>query len=293
MRAVTVKALTPRTGVAVRVWRWLRSDAATFLAVLVLVAVFAAAVVVPFVTTESPSAVQLDRALQRPVWLGGSFAHPLGTDQLGRDVLLQLALALRVSAVVAVVSVLLAGAVGALLGVFAGFRGGVVDFFVSRLVEAQLALPLIVLAIAIIVALGPSIPTLVLAIALNGWVPFALLARTETLVVREKPFVELARVAGVRPAVIVVRHLLPNVLPSLMILASQQFAVAVIEESGLSFLGLGVQPPRSSLGAMVGQSREVLQSAPWLPLTPVVALAVVALCLNVIGDRLRRGFRTS
>ncbi|WP_191089810.1 ABC transporter permease [Nesterenkonia ebinurensis] len=245
------------------------------------------AVFYPMLSSESPTSVHLGRTLREPVFLGGTWEHPLGTDNLGRDILLQLAHALRVSGLVAVVSVFFAGTAGAIFGLLSGYRGGWVDFIVGRLTEAQMALPLLIVAMTLVVALGPSLPTLVLAIALSGWVPFARLVRSETLALREREFVTLAQLSGVHAARILVRHLLPNVIPSTLILATQQIAVAVIEESALSFLGLGVQPPNTSLGLMVGQTRVYMQSDPWLPMVPVLALVVLSLSVNLLGDQMR------
>jgi len=261
-------------------------------AVAIVVALALIAIVVPLVSSEPPGSVHLERTVQSPVFSGGQWAHPLGTDDLGRDVLLQLAHALRVSALVAVVSVALAGTGGALLGLISGYRGGWIDFVVGRLTEAQMALPLLVVAMTLVISLGPSLSTLVLAIALSGWVPFARLVRSETLALREREFVTLARLSGVRNWTIIMRHLLPNVVPTTLILATQQVAVAVIEESSLSFLGLGVQPPQTSLGLMIGQTRVHMQSDPWLPLIPVLALVVLALAVNLIGDQFRNRMET-
>lgn len=266
--------------------KWLPNGVA-LVAMIIVTALMIFAVIYPLVSSESPTAVHLDRTLRRPIFLGGTWAHPLGTSNLGRDILLQLAYALRVSGLVAIVSVLLAGTAGAILGLLSGYRGGWVDFLVGRLTEAQMALPLLIVAMTLVVALGPSLPTLVLAIALSGWVPFARLVRSETLALREREFVTLAQLSGVHPVRILLRHLLPNVVPSTLILATQQVAVAVIEESSLSFLGLGVQPPNTSLGLMVGETRVYMQSDSWLPLIPIVALVLLSLSVNLCGDQLR------
>jgi len=282
-----------RLGVAGGYWSRLRQSMTTMtFAVAIVVALALIAIVVPLVSSEPPGSVHLERTVQSPVFSGGQWAHPLGTDDLGRDVLLQLAHALRVSALVAVVSVALAGTGGALLGLISGYRGGWIDFVVGRLTEAQMALPLLVVAMTLVISLGPSLSTLVLAIALSGWVPFARLVRSETLALREREFVTLARLSGVRNWTIIMRHLLPNVVPTTLILATQQVAVAVIEESSLSFLGLGVQPPQTSLGLMIGQTRVHMQSDPWLPLIPVLALVVLALAVNLIGDQFRNRMET-
>ena len=167
-----------------RRFRWPPSGA--IIAIALIAALALISIFVPMLTTETPAQIFLGRTLLPPVLLGGSWAHPLGTDDLGRDVLLQLAHALRVSALVGAVSVLLAGLIGAVLGLLSGYRGGWIDIVVSRITEAQLALPLLVIAMTLVIALGPSLPTLVVAIALNGWVSFARLVRTETLVLRDR-----------------------------------------------------------------------------------------------------------
>lgn len=274
-------------GIARQGIKWRKLGVAGWIGASVLVLFTLIAVFVPVFSTEASSSVFLNRALQKPIWMGGTWEHPLGTDQLGRSVLLQLAMALRISAVVAVVSVFLAGAIGVVLGLVSGYRGGWVDFVVARFTEAQMALPLLIVAMVLVVALGPSLPTIVIAIALSGWVPFARLVRSETMALRGREFVVLAKISGVDQFGILVRHLLPNVLPATLILATQQVAVAVIEEAALSFLGLGIQPPEISLGSMVGQTRILLQTDPWLPLIPVVVLVAVSLAVNLLGDRIR------
>ncbi|GGJ40377.1 peptide ABC transporter permease [Paenarthrobacter histidinolovorans] len=255
---------------------------------IVLVLAAAIAIFVPVFVDASPGTVDLTNSLRKPIWMGGSWDAPLGTDQLGRDVLLQLSLAIRISALVATVSVLLAGTIGVMLGLVSGYRGGWMDSIVNRLSETQMALPFLVVAMVLAVALGPSLTTIVVAIALSGWVPFARLVRAEALVLRNREFVLLAKVASVSSARIVLRHLLPNVLPSVVVLGTQSIAIAVLEESALSFLGLGVQPPMMSLGSMIGQTRLQLQTDAWLPLTPIIVLALLALAINILGDRFRR-----
>lgn len=253
-----------------------------------LVALAVLAVVVPLFSSESRSTVNLARALQSPVYLGGSWDHVLGTDQLGRDVLLQSCYALRLSVLVASVSVLLAGTIGVLMGLVSGYVGGWVDAIIGQLTAAQMALPFLVVAMTLAIVTGASLTTVVVAIALQGWVPFARLVRSEALGLRDREFVLLAKVSGVKSSVILVRHLLPNVLPSVVVLATQQMAIAVIEESSLSFLGLGVQPPQMSLGSMLGQTRVLLQTNAWLPLTPILTLVILSLSVNILGDRFRR-----
>lgn len=247
----------------------------------------AIALFVPWFSTEGIQEVHLDRALRLPVFLGGDAGNPLGTNRLGKDVLLQLGEGLRVSALVGVIAVFLSGALGLVAGMVAGYRGGWFDRIISRLIEAQMALPLLMLALILVVALGASITTIVIAIALNGWVVFARLVRSEVARLKNLDFVVLAEVAGVRRPIILLRHLLPNVLPAALVLATQQFSLAVMEEATLSFLGVGIQPPNTSLGTMVSESLSLLGQQPWLPLVPVVVLVLLALALNTLGDRVR------
>ena len=252
------------------------------LAVLALVALLA-----PVFTSRAGNAVALNDTLRPPLWNGGAWSAPLGTDRLGHDVLLQLSAALRISAVVAVASVLLAGTLGAALGLLSGYTGGWVDVVIGRLTEAQLCLPVLVVAITLSIALGPSLTTIIIAITLSGWVPFARLARIEALALRERDYVLLAKIADVRYRTILRRHLLPNIVPSVLTLATQQVAVAVIEAASLSYLGLGVQPPQTDLGSMIAQEQILLSTNPDLPLIPIAALVLLALSVNVLGDHFR------
>lgn len=249
----------------------------------------AIAVFAPLLSDQVYGQVYLDDSLIPPFFLGGDTRHILGTDRLGKDVLLQLGMSIRLSALIAAVSVLLSGLLGAILGMFGGIAGKFVDFLIARVTEAQMALPLIVMALVLASSFGASVYTVVAAVAISGWVPFSRLVRGSTLVLRESGFVTVARVSGAGTWRIVFRHLVPNLAPSVIVLASQQFAVAVIEAAGISFLGVGVQPPLSSLGSMIGNNQVFLLSEPWLPLIPIVALAVIALSVNKLGDLARVG----
>jgi len=192
-----------------------------------------------------------------------------------------------VSLLVAVSSVFLASSIGTLVGLISGYFEGWIDVVAARIIEAQLSLPLILVALAIVIALGSSFQTVVLAIALSSWVPFARIVRSEVLVLKHHDFVDLAVVAGLGGPAIIRRHILPNVLPSVVVLASQNFGQAIIYEASLSYLSLGVQPPQVSWGFMIAQSRIYLASVPLLVLAPAVTLAVTALSANILCDLLR------
>lgn len=255
---------------------------------LPLLIVVAMAVLAPRLGGESLAQVDLSQTLVRPVWsAGGSWSHPLGTDQLGRDLLGRLAYGARVSLLVAVAAAFLASVFGTALGLVAGYFEGWIDVIADRVIEAQLSLPLLLVSLAVVIALGPSLGTVTLAIAVSSWVPYARIVRGEVLVLRSSEFVDLSVVAGLSAVTILRRHVLPNVLPSIVVLASQNFGQAIIYEASLSYLSLGVQPPEVSWGLMIAQSRVYLESAPWLVLAPAILLALTALAANVIGDLVR------
>ncbi|RMH60144.1 MAG: ABC transporter permease [Zetaproteobacteria bacterium] len=221
------------------------------------------------------------------VYAGVSAEHWLGCDGLGRDVLARLAEGLRLSLLVGANVVLLGFAVGTAVGICAGWFGGWLDALLMRLVDVVLAFPGILLAIALAAMLGPGIGNLILALAAVGWVGFARLARGQVLVLRHAPFVQAAMAAGVSPLAVAWRHLLPNIAAPLLVEASLGLAGVVIGEAGLSFLGVGVQPPEASLGSMIREGTRVMLVHPWLVVWPGVALFCLTLAANLMGDALR------
>jgi peptide/nickel transport system permease protein len=257
-------------------------------AVAVLAGVVLAAIVRPWLDPEPLGRVDLGRTFLPPVWsLQGTWSHPLGTDQLGRDIFTRLAYGARLSLLVAVTAAGLSAIVGTLVGLLTGYFEGWIDVVAARLIEAQLSLPLILVALAMVVGFGTSVPTLIAAIAISTWVPYARVVRSEVLVLKRSDFVALSIVTGLRHPTILWRHILPNVLPSVIVLASQNFGQAIIYEASLSYLGLAVQPPGVSWGLMIAQARIFLSSQAWLVLAPALALAVTALAANVLGDLVR------
>ena len=247
------------------------------LGILVLVAVFA-----PVLAPHDPDAIESSRVLR-----GLSFSHPFGSDALGRDVLSRVIFAFRVSLAVAVGSVLVAFAIGIPLGLLAGYRGGWVDSVVMRPVDMLLALPALLLAIALIAIVGPGSLIALLAISVIYIPILARVIRSSTLVTTSQTYIEASRARGSTSRRIVVRHVLPNAIGPAIIQASVLMGFALQIEAALSFLGLGAQPPTPSLGVMLADGRDVLTQAPWVEIFPGIAIALTVLAFNLVGDGLR------
>lgn len=251
-----------------------------FGATLLLLAV-GSALLAPLLAPHDPAAQALDRRLEPP-----SAEHPLGLDELGRDILSRLLHGGRVSLGVGVTVVLLAGLVGSLLGALSGYVGGRLDAVLMRLTDVFLAFPGILLAIALVAVLGPALRHVILALVAIGWVGYARLVRGQVLQIREQEFVAAARAIGVPDRRVLLRHVMPNVLPTLMVQVSLSMAGAILAEASLSFLGLGIQPPTPSWGAMINAGRGHLIGAPHLALFPGLAILLTVMGLNFLGDAL-------
>lgn len=251
------------------------------LALLILFSVMA--VFAPLLAPADPSALDLAHRLAPP-----SFAHWLGTDELGRDILSRVVWGARLSLTVAVSVVALSFVLGLILGGLAGYYGGWIDVTVNTfLMNAFLSLPGILLAIAFVAFLGPGLLNLILALSIGGWVGYARLVRAQVLAVREREFVEAARAIGAGDLRIFVRHILPNILQPLIVQAAIGMAGAVLAEATLSFLGLGVPPPAASWGTMLNDARPFLFDAPHLVVFPAIAVMLCVLSFNFLGDALR------
>jgi peptide/nickel transport system permease protein len=241
-----------------------------------------AALIGPALSPYDPSAQELVRRLEAP-----SLAHPFGLDELGRDILARLLAGARISLLVGLAVVSVSSTVGMLLGSIAGYFGGYVDDAISRVVDVLMAFPGILLAIALVAVLGPSLTNVVLALSVIGWVGYARLVRGQALRARELDFVQAARALGAGSTRIVLRHVLPTALPAVVVQATLGMAGAIIAEASLSFLGLGVQPPTPSWGTMLDAGRAHLFDAPHLTIFPGLAIALLVLGFNFLGDGLR------
>ncbi len=249
--------------------------------VIVAIAI-AAALVGPVLSPHDPAAQELARRLEGP-----SAAHPFGLDELGRDILARILSGARISLMVGLAVVSVSSLAGMFFGSMAGYFGGRVDDVISRVIDVLMAFPGILLAIALVAVLGPSLRNVVLALSVIGWVGYARLVRGQALRAREFEYVQAARALGAGARRIVIRHVLPTALPSVVVQATLGMAGAIIAEASLSFLGLGVQPPTPSWGTMLDAGRSHLFDAPHLTIFPGLAIAILVLGFNFLGDGLR------
>jgi peptide/nickel transport system permease protein len=240
------------------------------------------ALVAPLVAPYDPAHQEVRRLFEGP-----SATHFLGTDDLGRDTLSRLIYGAQPALAVGIIATGLALLVGTALGLIAGYRRGLVEATLMRIMDGMLAVPTLVLALAITSALGPGIVNAMLAIGVTGIPVFARLVRGQTLAIRGLEYVHAAYLLGASPARVVLRHVLPNIVSTIIVQASLSMAMAILAEAGLSFLGLGVQPPAPTWGSMITTARDFLQRDPWLMLAPGAALCLVVLALNLLGDALR------
>ncbi|GAB7069474.1 ABC transporter permease [Mycobacterium hodleri] len=262
--------------------RLLLRNPVTVASTTVLVVVLVVAVGASWIAPYGINDVDVPSALRGP-----SGAHWFGTDELGRDVLSRVLVAIQASLQVAVVSVAFAVLVGVTVGVVAGYRGGWLDTVVMRVVDVMFAFPVLLLALAIVAVLGPGVTTTMLAIGVVYTPIFARVARASTLGVRVEPFVQVSRTMGTGHRYILVRHVLPNIAGPLIVQTSLSLAFAILSEAALSFLGLGIQPPEPSLGRMIFDSQGFVTLAWWMAVFPGAAIFVIVLAFNLVGDGLR------
>ncbi len=266
--------------------RWVGANPLLVLGLLVIVLFASCALLAPWLAPRDPTALNLTGRLHAP-----SFASFFGTDELGRDILSRIIYGARVSLSVGFAVVGLSSLLGIVAGALAGFYGGLTDTVLNVYVaNAFLALPGILLAIAFVAFMGPGLLNVVLALSISGWVNYARLVRAQVMAVRRREFVEAARSLGASDARLLVRHILPNILPPLLVQASIGMAGAVLSEATLSFLGLGVPPPAPSWGAMLNDARSHLFDSPHLVFFPAMSVMLLVLAFNFIGDALRDYF---
>ena len=269
-------------------WHVRRVPPVVWLCLLVLVSVIAAALLAPVVAPYSPEEQSLLKRLQPPAWLpDGEREYLLGTDQLGRDILSRILWGARISLAIGFFAVIIGSAFGSMMGLMAGYFGGWIDELISTLSDMQLAMPFILLAITLIAVLGPSEPNLIILVGISGWMTYARVCRSVVISLREREFVQAVRALGGKDGRIMLKHILPNILSPIVVLATLDLARLVILESTLSFLGLGVQPPKPSWGGMLGEGRDYLSDAWWIATFPGLAIMLTTLAISRGGDWVR------
>ena len=274
-----------KDGVKAKLRRLCRQNPLAVISAFVIVAVIILAASAPFLTPYREAQQDLLARLQKP-----SSAHIFGTDELGRDVFTRILYGARVSLVIGIIPPAISLVIGIVLGLAAGFFGGKVDYVIMRLADIMLSFPSLLLTMVLMYTMGRyanSIVCIFAALALAGWASVARVVRSQTLSLKEADYVEAARSIGVGKWKIMFRHILPNCIPSLIVLYTLNVPSCILSESTLSFLGIGVQPPAASWGLMVNQSKQFLFSMPWLALAPSVAIMIIVLAFNFLGDGLR------
>jgi peptide/nickel transport system permease protein len=290
--APDVVALAPPRSWADREWvtllrRLVRRRTALF-GLLVVLAIMLAAVFAPLVSPFDPLEQDIGQRLREPGWQDEQGrVHPLGTDHLGRDILARIIFGSRIALVVGLAAVAISGVIGMLIGLVAGYFGGRTDDFLMRLADIQLAFPFILLAIAVIGVLGPSLRNIIIVIGVSSWVVYARVVRGEVLSIREREYVHAAVALGSRHWRVLMSHVLPNTFTPWLVVATLDMARVIVIESALSFLGLGVQPPTPTWGGMLADGRVYLSTAWWLATFPGLAILITVLGINLFGDGLR------
>ncbi|RXZ81182.1 ABC transporter permease [Paenibacillaceae bacterium] len=251
--------------------------------VICLVALFA-----PFIATHNPAELDPLLRLKPPVWMdGGMSAHLLGTDNLGRDIFSRLVYGTRVSLIVGIGAVLVSGAIGAVLGLISGYYGKWASAIIMRTADAFLSIPSILLMLVVLAVVGPGLTTLIFVIGLTNWVSYARVMRGEVLSIKERDFVKAARAVGSRNGRIILKHILPNVVSSFIILSGMNVATTILMEASLSFLGLGIKPPDVSWGGMLSDGRQYIATSWWVATFPGAAITITVLGVIFLGDWLR------
>jgi len=265
-----------------RAWRRLVRRRSAVLGLIIIVAFVLMAVLAPLIAPHDPAQQSWTSIRKPPSW-----QHWLGTDESGRDLLSRIIFGARASLMAGVVSVSIALALGVPIGLLSGYGGKWVDAVISRITDAMLAIPFLILAIALAAFLGPSLENAMIAIGLSATPIFVRLTRGQVMAVKVEDYVEAARAVGNPPVRIALKHILPNILPALIVQATISIAAAIIAEASLSFLGLGQQPPAPSWGSMLNTAQRFLTNAPWMAIWPGLAIFLAVLSFNVLGDGLR------
>ena len=264
-------------------WRRLRRHGLGVVGLLLASLAVLVALAAPWLSPHNPLTGDFAASLKPP----GTLGHPLGTDQLGRDLLSRVLYGARVALFIGFCTVLLTALVGGVLGLLAGFHGGWLGSALMRIADVQLSFPFIFLALTINAIVGLGLRNIIISLSAAGWVVYARVVRGEVLSVKQREYVQAAAALGMSRARVLFGHVLPNVLPSIIVVASLQFSQFIVAEAAISFLGFGVQPPTPAWGSMLSESRDFLYVAWWLAAFPGAALALTALGINLVGDWLR------
>jgi peptide/nickel transport system permease protein len=264
----------------------LRDGLTLFGAAIVGLAIFVA-IFAPLLAPHDPFAQNLNNRLVPPLWMGGQPGHLLGTDQLGRDYFSRLIFGTRISIIIGVSTVIASGLIGTTLGMLGGFYGGRIDDAVMFLITCRLSIPIILVALTVVAMIGSSLTIVILTLGLLLWDRFAVVARTTTMQVRHLDYVAAAEAAGASRRHVLLREVLPNIANHLIVVATLEMALAIMLEASLSFLGLGVPPPLPSWGLMIAEAKDYMFFSPWVIMIPGIALFVLVLGINLLGDGLR------
>jgi ABC-type dipeptide/oligopeptide/nickel transport system permease subunit len=257
-------------------------------AAAILLVIVLSAVLAPWISPHDPLVVDIRHRLAPPAWMaGGTPDHLLGTDQVGRDLLSRVIYGGRISLMVGVSAVILSASIGILAGLAAGYFGGAIDWTIMTVVNIVLTFPFVLLALAVIAVLGPSLPNMIAVLGVAGWPIYARVIRAETQALREREFVTAGRALGMSHARLIFRQILPNLVSAGVVIATLQVAQVIVLESFLSFLGLGVQPPTAAWGNMLGEGRVYMLNSWWIAAFPGAAIFVTTLVINLLGNALR------
>jgi peptide/nickel transport system permease protein len=266
--------------------RYLASHLAAVGLALIMIALFVA-IVGPWLVPYDPSSQEILQRLKPPLWRGSDGIHLFGTDALGRDIFSRIIIGARVSMMVGVASVVISGIVGVTFGLIAGYEDKYAGRVLMMLTDIQLAIPFLVLALAVAAVVGPSLWNIIAILGLTNWVQYARVVRAECLVLREREFIQAAHMMGISATHILTRHLLPNVMSSVIVISSLLVAKMILFESSLSFLGLGVPPEMPTWGTMISEGRNYIGNAWWVATIPGFAIFLTVVGTNLVGDRLR------
>jgi ABC-type dipeptide/oligopeptide/nickel transport system permease subunit len=274
-----------------RFWKLYRKNRAAVIGLILTIIFLVMAIFAPFIAPRDPNTGKLTERLSPPFWMeGGSTRHLLGTDSLGRDILSRVIYGSRISILIGIVVVSVASITGVIIGLVSGYFGGKTDAIIQRIVDTLLAFPYLIFALAIMSVLGPGLKNIVLALVYKEWVTPCRVIRGDTLVAKEENYVEAARAMGASNWHILIRSLLPNVMASVIVVASLRIGWVVLMEASLSFLGLGVQPPTATWGGMVAGGRDYIFQAWWITTFPGIAIFLLVMGVNLMGEGLRDAF---